>query len=66
MNDIRLKDAQKILRKNNFVFDYIRGDHYYWVSPAGQRLTLVFHMKRQNSCPGAIWAKAVKQHNLKV
>lgn len=65
MNDIRLKDATRILKKNNFTLGYIRGDHYNYFDTGGTRLVLVFHMNRSNSCPGAIWKKTCKQHNIK-
>ena len=65
MNDIKLRDAKKILKKNNFEFGYINGDHYNWFDNNGKRLTLVFHMNRGNACPYPIWSKACKQHNIK-
>jgi predicted RNA binding protein YcfA (HicA-like mRNA interferase family) len=65
MNDIKLRDANKILKKNGYTLNRIVGDHYHYYNNNNRRLTLVFHMKRDNSCPGAIWKKTCKQHNIK-
>lgn len=64
MNDIRLKDATRILKKNGYTLNRIVGDHYTYKKKSGRPLLLVFHMKRSNSCPGAIWKKTCKQHNI--
>ena len=64
MNDIRLKDATRILKKNGYTLNRVSGDHYTYKNESGRPLLLVFHMKRGNSCPGAIWKKTCKQHNI--
>lgn len=65
MNDIKLRDANKILKKNGFELRRVSGDHRHYYNAQNQRLTLVFHMNRGNSCPAAIWKKTCKQHNIK-
>lgn len=65
MNDIRLKDATRILKKNGYTLNRVSGDHYTYKNESGRPLLLVFHMKRGNSCPYPIWNKMVKKHNIK-
>lgn len=65
MNDIRLKDATRILKKNCYTLNRVSGDHYTYKNESGRPLLLVFHMKRGNSCPYPIWNKMVKKHNIK-
>ena len=64
MNDIRLKDATRILKKNGYILDRISGDHYIYKRD-NRPLLLVFHMNRDNSCPFPIWNKMVKKYNIK-
>ncbi len=64
MNDIRLKDATRILKKNGYTLNRIVGDHYTYRNANNRPLLLVFYMNRSNSCPGAIWKKTCKKHNI--
>ena len=64
MNDIKLRDATRILKKNGYVVERISGDDYSYKRD-NRPLLLGFHMNRGNSCPGAIWKKTCKQHNIK-
>lgn len=64
MNDVKLRDAKKILKKNNFEFGYVNGDHWHFFRD-NQRLTLVFHVNRGNACPYPIWSKNCKKYNIK-
>lgn len=65
MNDIKLRDANKILKKNGFELRRVSGDHWHYYNAQNQRLTLVFHMNRDNACPFPIWNKMVKKYNIK-
>lgn len=64
MNDIKLRDANKILKKNGYTLDRISGDHYIYKRDS-RPLLLVFHMNRGNVCPWPIWNKMGKKHNIK-
>lgn len=65
MNDIKLRDTNKILKKNGFELRRVSGDHRHYYNAQNQRLTLVFHMNRDNACPFPIWNKMVKKYNIK-
>ena len=65
MNDIRLKDATRILKKNGYVLEYVNGSHYQFFNKNRRRITLPFHVNRKNSCSAVIWNKIVKEYNIK-
>lgn len=66
MNDIKLRDATRILKKNGYTLNRIVGDHYHYYNDNNRRLTLVFHMKRNNSCPWVIWKRTVKEYQIQL
>lgn len=66
MNNIKWRDAVRILKKNGYYYSYTRGDHAYFFDAKKQRITLPFHVKRGNECPYGIWIKEVKRKNLTI
>ena len=65
MNDIKFRDANRILKKNGYTLMYVRGDHHNYVGPDGQRIVLPFHKNRNNECGHNIWTRTCRQYSIK-
>jgi len=58
-NNIKFRDAEKILKRNGFVYDKTRGSHHQYVRN-GIRIVV---NKNINPC---VWLRLVKENNLEV
>jgi predicted RNA binding protein YcfA (HicA-like mRNA interferase family) len=58
-NNIRFRDAEKILKQNGFVYDKTRGSHHQYVKD-GQRIVI---NRNINPC---VWLRLIKENKLKV
>lgn len=65
MNNIKLRDARRILKANGYTLAYVNGSHYHFFNNTGRRITLPFHISRSNECSKTIWNKTVKEYNIK-
>lgn len=66
MNDIKLRDAQKILKANGYTLAYVNGDHRTYFKEGNPKIVLPFHMNRSNECPYPIWRKACKRNGIEI
>lgn len=66
MNDVKYRDAVKILKKNGYIHQYQTGDHHIFSNSDGRKITLPFHKNRNNECSGFLFMKEVKRKNLTI
>ena len=63
MTNIKLRDAERILKKNGWTRAYISGDHYHYTN-GKRRLQLPFHVNRGYECNARIWKARCKEYNI--
>lgn len=66
MNDIKLRDARKILKANGYELSYVNGDHYAFCREGSPKIVLPFHVKRGFECSYPIWRKACKRNGIEI
>ena len=63
MTNIKLRDAERILKKNGWTRAYISGDHYHYTN-GKRRLQLPFHVNRGFECNARIWKARCKEYDI--
>ena len=63
LTNIKLRDAERILKKNGWTRAYISGDYYHYTN-GKRRLQLPFHVNRGYECNARIWKARCKEYNI--